>query len=128
MSFRKSVKIGKNNSSPIENTKSDVKISENVLKARKAHTSLSLLMYVCLIIGILKPLFVLAALGIVLYMFFNKNAKQRMYVSNAAYNLQFLKLEKARENLEKARNVLNNELVKELEKNILVAEKRIMNK
>jgi DNA-dependent RNA polymerase auxiliary subunit epsilon len=124
-SFRKLIKIGNSSDSKssVVDTKQNVNISENVLKARNAHTSLSLVMYICLILGIGKPLFLMVASVIILYMFFNKHAKLRMHVSTASYNLQLLKLDKARKHLEKARKVLDIELINELEKNILDAEK-----
>jgi anti-sigma28 factor (negative regulator of flagellin synthesis) len=104
------------------NTKPSVKLCKNVAKARKVHTSLSIAMYLCLIIGITNPLFLIVSTALVSYLYINKNAKQRMYVSTAAYNLQALKLDKAKNFFEKAKNIFDNELVQELENDINNAE------
>jgi hypothetical protein len=107
----------------VSDTMPSVKLCKNVAKARKVHTSLSIAMYLCLILGITNPLFLIGSTGLVSYLYINKNAKQRMYVSTAAYSLQALKLDKARNFLEKARNIFDNELVQELEKDINNVEK-----
>jgi hypothetical protein len=100
------------------NTNTNAKLSENVAKAKNIHTSFSMTMYVALVIGIMYPLYLIIPTALVSYLFFNKKAKQRMYVSTAAYNLQAFKINKARELLEKARRVNDNELVQELENDI----------
>ena len=105
------------------NTKPSVKLCKNVAKAKKVHTSLSIAMYLCFIIGVTNPLFLIVSTALVSYLYINKNAKQRMYVSSAAYNLQALKLDKARNFFEKASNISDNELVQELKKDINNVEK-----
>lgn len=120
MGFRLKSGINKKNSSSFANERSNhiVKLSKNVVKAKKIHTSLSMTMYISLCVGIIYPLYLIIATAMVSYLYFNKKAKQRMYVSTAAYNLQVLKLDKAKKLMEKAKNIFDNEIVRELEKDI----------
>lgn len=114
----KSDSIKKRELNVVTSIKPKVNLSENVLQAKKMHTRFTIVSFICLFIGFFFPVFLIVTVGISLHMFSNKNAKQRMYVSNAANNLLALKLDKAKFYLKKAKSTFDNELVQMLEKDI----------
>jgi tetratricopeptide (TPR) repeat protein len=128
-SFRKSFNIDENNNGQVSqqhymavNRNPYIKLSENVNKARRVHTNFIFAIFICLFFGFGNPIFLMGTIALALYIFLNKNARQRMYVSMAVNRLLALKRNKAKSYLEKARSINNNKLVQELENEINKAE------
>lgn len=100
------------------NRKPSIKVSEEVNRARRVHTNFTFAIFICLFFGFGNPIFLAGTIILTLYVFLNKNARQRMYAAMAVNRLQASKINMAISYLEKARSLADNELVKALEKDI----------
>jgi ABC-type multidrug transport system fused ATPase/permease subunit len=125
-SFKKGSHTGGTGTKTVVSNNPKIILSENVAKAKKQHTKMTLIMYACFFIGFVFPPLFGVTVAMALYIFINKKSRLRMNVSTAAYNLQAFKLDKARSYLEKARKIDDNELVQELENDINNVENMIM--
>lgn len=94
------------------------KFNENVINARKCHILLTISICISLFLGFVNPIFLIFAIIPILYMFISKRGRQRMYISASLHNLQALKIDKAEKYLKKAKRILDNELIFELEEDI----------
>ncbi|WPC44650.1 hypothetical protein [Clostridium sp. JS66] len=94
------------------------KFRENVIDARKGHILLTISICISLFFGFVNPIFLIVTIIPILYMFISKRGRQRMYISASVHNLQALKIDKAEKYLKKAKRVLDNELIFELEEDI----------
>jgi tetratricopeptide (TPR) repeat protein len=101
-----------------QNKKTYIKLSEEVNRARRVHTNFIFAIFICLFFGFGNPIFLVGTAALTLYIFISKNARQRRFVAVAVSSLQSSKISKAKEYLEKARSIADNELVKVLEKDI----------
>ncbi|MFL0266780.1 hypothetical protein [Candidatus Clostridium radicumherbarum] len=101
-----------------QNKKTYIKLSEEVNKARRLHTNFIFAIFICLFFGFGNPLFLVGTAALTLYIFISKNARQRRFVAVAVSSLHSSKINKAKDYLEKARNITENQLVKALENDI----------
>jgi GNAT superfamily N-acetyltransferase len=101
-----------------DNKKTYIKLSEEVNKARRVHTNFTFAIFICLFFGFGNPIFLVGTIVLGLYIFLDKNARQRMLVAMAVRSLQASKINKAKGYLERARNIANNRLVQALENDI----------
>lgn len=101
-----------------QNKKTYIKFSEEVNKARRVHTNFIFAIFICLFFGFGNPLFLVGTIVLGLYIFLNKNARQRMFLAMSVRSLLASKTNKAKNYLEKARNIANNRLVQALENDI----------
>lgn len=101
-----------------QNKKTYIKLSEEVNKARRLHTNFIFAIFICLFFGFGNPIFLVGTAALTLYIFISKNARQRRFVAVAVSSLQSSKISKAKDYLEKARCIAENQLVKALENDI----------
>ncbi|MFL0245478.1 hypothetical protein [Candidatus Clostridium stratigraminis] len=101
-----------------KNEKTYIKLSEEVNKARRLHTNFLFAIFICLFFGFGNPIFLIGTAALTLYVFISKNARQRRFVAAAVSSLQSSKIAKAKDYLEKARNIADNQLIKALENDI----------
>lgn len=101
-----------------QNKKTYIKFSEEVNKARRLHTNFIFAIFICLFFGFGNPIFLAGTVALTIYIFISKNARQRRFVAVAVSSLQSSKISKAKDYLEKARRIDDNQLVKALENDI----------
>ncbi|AWI05166.1 hypothetical protein [Clostridium drakei] len=104
------------------------KFGENVIDARKGHILLTIAICILLFLGLVNPIFLIITIIPILYMFISKSGRQKMYISASVHSLQVSKIDKAEKYLKKAKSILDNELIFELEEDINNVKNRSSNK